>query len=102
MVGREEVASAEAAGDDEGGGVTNIELEAGVVGPVTGLGGIPGGGEVAGIAQEVPVVGPGVQEPIPPPIAPQEPILVGEPLVPEPIFVEEPIFFYEPIYYDPL
>ena len=51
----DEGATSEAVGEDESsGGVANIELETGPVGPLTGFGGIAGGGEVVGIPQEVP------------------------------------------------
>src|ERR687893_79857 len=53
------------ASEDESDEVANIELETGPVGPLTGLGGIPGGGEVVGVPQEVPLTGPALQEPIP-------------------------------------
>src|SRR5215203_2485708 len=78
--GSDEDDTSEAASEDENDEVANIELEAGLVGPVTGFEEIAGGGEVVGIPQEVPLVGAGLQEPLPP-IAPQEPLLVGEPLV---------------------
>src|SRR5918997_7140973 len=58
-VSEEDATSDEDADEDEDAGAPNIELEAGPVGPV------PGGGEVV-IPQPVPIVGPGVQEPIPP------------------------------------
>ena len=96
--GSDEDDTSEAVGEDESEEVAALELEAGLVGPATGFGGIPGGGEVVGIPQPVPLVGPGLQEPLPP-IAPQEPVLVGEPLVTEPIFIEEPILVEEPLYF---
>src|ERR671920_404731 len=47
--GSEEDDTSEAARQDESGGVANIELEAGLLGPVTGFEEIAGGGEVVGI-----------------------------------------------------
>jgi len=112
---REEVAVSvseeeEEAGEEEDVGaatVETVELEAPLAGPVTGFGGIPGGGAVVSVPQAVPpVVGTGVPEPIPPPPAPQEPALVSEPLAPAPIppvqqptFVEEPVFPGEPLFF---
>src|SRR5215212_6817066 len=94
----EEEATSEEAAEEGGVGAANIELGAAPVGPPIGLGGIPGGGPVVSVPQEVPpiVVGTGVPEPIPPSPAPQEPVLVGGPPVPEPIPVQEPIFIGEP------
>ena len=53
-VSEEETTSEEDADEDEGLGAATIELEAGPLGPVTGLGGTPGEGAVVGIPQELP------------------------------------------------